>query len=907
MKKHLFGLVFILAGNLASTLCAQDFLNNIARPEGEPLKIQHLQAAFDNWAAQVDLSEEKGWKWYARWLEEQAIRAGGDGSFGNQEPLFRAAMEKVALEQNRISGRNPNWMPAGPAGYPAIAENFSYIIRGMGRINCITFHPTDPNTFWVGVAQGGIWKTTNSGQSWMPLDNGLPILRISDIAVNPGNPDEMYISVGDYAYIGAALDLDDRKRHTHYGLGVYKTTNGGQSWHPTGLTFDQTGRDGSLTRRVFIHPDNSQRLLAAGLFGIRSSEDGGETWNTISSEMIWDIKRHPADPNTLYASTAYVRTLGQGNAAIWKSVDFGQNWTSHDTGIPPTGAVQRIDLAISPSNPDYVYALACDMNRGFYGLFRTTDGGGDWELRSTSPNILHWYDGQGNGGQGTYDLVILVHPEDPDRIYAGGINIWGSEDGGLNWKMASYWVGGETRQSIHADQHFLAYNPLDGKYYGCNDGGLSRTDEIVLGSADSMFNHPGYSFQTQWEDIAGGMQITSFYRLGLSRSNPGDLIAGAQDNSTWLKQDGAWTNTIGGDGMEGLIHPDDPNIIYGSSQFGNIAASYDGGNDFFSVSGNIPAGNNERAAWTTPFMLEPGNPSVLYVAYTNLYKSVNGGNSFVKRSNFPIPALPVSGFAVSPADKDHIYLAHRLYHSLGQPSYMWRTRNGGNSWDNITEGLPDELFFTYVTADDENPDLVWVSVGGFSEGKKVYRSDDGGGNWQNISYNLPNIPVNCVVQDPNSPANAVYIGTDIGVYYINDEMDGWELYSDGLPNVIVSELEILPAEGKLYAATFGRGIWEGNTVDETVDVEAPGFEALAVQVSPNPNDGRFRLEVDGLPSAGAFQVEIVDIMGRRALHRREAAAGRRFAQEYELSLPYGLYFLRLTVGKQRRVVKFVVE
>ncbi|MCB0558717.1 MAG: T9SS type A sorting domain-containing protein [Lewinellaceae bacterium] len=905
MKKRFYGLVafFILGFTVNSR--AQDFLNNIAREEGEPLKIQHLEAAFDNWAAQTDLSEEKGWKWYARWLHEQEVRAGGDGSFGNQEPLFRAAAEKVALEQNRIAERSPGWMPAGPEDYATIVT--SYIIRGMGRINCITFHPTDANTFWVGVAQGGIWKTTNGGQSWLPLDNGLPILRISDIAVNPANPDEMYVSVGDYAYLGVALDLDDRKRHTHYGMGVYKTTNGGQSWAPTGLTFDQTGRDGSLTRRVIVHPDNGQRLVAAGLFGIRTSEDGGATWANISDEMIWDIERHPAEPDILYASTAYVRNLDAGTAGIWKSTDFGQSWTELETNIPPTNNVQRIELSISPANPDYVYALACSRNRDFYGLYRTTDGGDSWERRSNSPNILHWYGGNGSGGQGTYDLAILAHPEDPDRIYTGGINIWGSEDGGLSWRMASYWVGDPSRVSIHADQHFLAYNPLDNKYYGCNDGGVSRADEIVLGTENATQDYDNYSFQTQWEDIAGGMQITSFYRLGLSQSNPGDLIAGTQDNSTWLKKNGNWTGIIGGDGMEGLIHPENPNIIYGSSQYGSIVGSDDGGNGFFSVSSNIPAGNDERAAWTTPFMLEPGNPDVLYVAYTNLYKSVDGGGSFQQLSNFPVPGLPASSFAVSPADPDYIYLSHRIYHSLGQPSYFWRTRNGGNSWENVTDGLPDDLYFTYTTADDANPNLVWMTVGGFSDGQKVFRSDDGGDNWQNISYNLPNIPVNCVVQDPNSLINGLYIGTDIGVYYINDEMEEWELYSEGLPNVIVSELEILASEGKLYAATFGRGIWEGNTVDETVGVDNPRLDVLTAKVSPNPNDGAFLLEVEGLPPAQGFSVEIVDITGRRVLQAQESAAGNRFAAQYELELPYGLYFLRVTAGKQRKVVKFIVE
>ena len=893
----------LLLGSPMRSFTQQTFDNVSLRP-GEHLKYSDLEAAYNQWAQNNGRAEAKGWKWYARWLHEQAVRAGGDGSLGDQLPLFRAAMEKTNAQAGRITTRGPGWIPVGPETYPSLGSSF--IIRGMGRINCVTFHPTDPNTFWVGVAQGGIWKTTNGGQSWMPLSERLPILRISDIAVNPNNPDEMYASVGDYAYVAVGLDLDDRKRHTHYGMGVFKSADGGQSWAPTGLTFEQTTRDGSLTRRVIVHQEDGQRLVAAGIFGVETSNDGGQSWQPTFSSMVFDIERSPADPNTLYLSSAYLSNLGQGSAGIWKSTDFGQNWQPLNTGIPPN-AVQRIELAISPSQPDYIYALACNIQRGFYGLYRSTNAGQSWQQRSDSPNVLHWYDGSGTGGQGTYDLTILVDPNDPDRIYTGGINLWASEDGGQSWKIASYWVGSPTGQSIHADQHYLAYNPLDGKIYACNDGGISRTDAIIPGDVDSLFNTNDYAFQTVWEDIAGGMQITSFYRLGLSQSTPGSLIAGSQDNSSWLKQNGSWASIIGGDGMEGLIHPTNPNIIYGSSQYGNIVGSYNGGQNFFSVSNNIPTGPGEQAAWTTPFMLEPGNPDVLYVAITNLYKSTNGGDTWSKISNFPGYQAPTSSFAVSPANPAYIYLAHRIYHSANEPGKMWRTTNGGQSWKNVTAGLPDSLFFTYVTADEQDPNLAWVAVGGFAEGVKVFRTYDGGDTWENISFDLPNIPVNCIVQDPTSAVNTIYAGTDIGVYVHNDNMAGWELFSDGLPNVIVSELEILPDEEKIYAATFGRGIWEGTTLDGIVKTRNTPAAGLTVKVGPNPSSGAFQLFVEGLPEAAGLQIEIIDITGRRVLSEKRTVFGGRFVQPYELPLPYGLYFVRVSSGDVRKAATFIIE
>ncbi|MEM8525416.1 MAG: T9SS type A sorting domain-containing protein [Bacteroidota bacterium] len=869
--------------------------------------MKDLELPFEQWSKLNELENSKGWKWYARWLEEQAIRADANGNIGNQTPLFQAAVQKMEAEKNTVVSRNPNWMPAGPNDYARIVT--SYIIRGMGRINCITFHPTDANTFWVGVAQGGIWKTTNGGETWMPLDNGLPILRISDIAVNPSNPDEMYASVGDYAYLGIALDLDDRKRHTHYGMGVYKSTNGGQSWEATGLTFEQENRDATLTRRVFVDPNNGQRLLAGGIFGIKTSEDGGDTWQTVNEEVIRDIEQDPSNPNILYAATATIRNLEQGQSAIWKSTDFGRNWTRLNADLPANNTIYRIELAISRSNPDYIYALAVNDRGGMYGLYQSIDGGETWEMRSNSPNILHWSDGTSNGGQGSYDLTILVDPFDPEKIYTGGINLWGSADGGKNWSIVSYWVGNPRRTSIHADQHFLSYNPLDRKFYACNDGGVSRADEIVLGDPTALNDLFNYQFQTKWEDIAGGMQITSFYRIGLNKQQPGEFIAGTQDNSSWIKKDGEWTGVIGGDGMEGLFNPENEQIIYGSSQYGNISKSTDGGNRFFNISRNIPADDAERGAWTTPFMLDQNDPETLYVGYSDLYKSEDGGESFEAISDFPVPAAqPASSFIVSPADNNYIYLAHRIVHSIEQPSRMWRTFDGGDTWTEITEGLSEELYFTYVTADESNPELLWLTVGGFSNGQKVYRSDNGGDTWENISYDLPNVPVNCITQDANSPSNTIYVGTDLGVYYLNDNLDTWQLYSEGLPNVIVSELEILESEEKIYAATFGRGIWEGDLVfEESVNTEEAFTATFNATVSPSPNSGQFNLQLENLSNTQQLNIKLVDVRGRVLLQQEQSVNTNNLNLDFDLDLPFGLYFMRLESGGKSRVVRFVVE
>jgi photosystem II stability/assembly factor-like uncharacterized protein len=896
------------------SLFSQEYFNPQPLPatrQGEPFL--QLKQQYDQWRDSTDLSSAKGWKWYARWAHEVESRLNGDGSLPEGNVFFQQAQAYQRSSQASNPSRQDNWTPVGPYAIPG--TNDPSFIHGMGRINTLAFHPTDSNTMWVGVAQGGVWKTYNHGQSWIPLtDKSLPILRVSDIAVDPNHPDTMYVSVGDYAYLGVALDLDDRNRHTHYGMGVYKTTDAGQTWQPTGLTFQQLGRDGSLTRRVFVNPQNSQELLAAGIFGVRKSYDGGQSWSPRLDSLIWDIEQSPANPNVLYASSAYVHNLRAGGAALLKSTDFGESWTLLNSGIPARD-VQRVEIAISSADTNYVYAVACGLDRGFYGVWRSTDAGQSWNLQASaaqgSPNILHWYQGNGSGGQGTYDLVLLVDPQDRDKVYAGGINLWGSEDGGQTWNGASYWVA-DFGPSVHADQHFLAHNPLDDRFYLCNDGGLARTRQIEIGSWDSALIDPGYTWPTRWEDISDGIEVRSFYRLGISAGHPSLLVAGSQDNGTSFKDGGGnWTNVTGGDGMECLLHPSDARYLYTSAQYGSIYRSTDGGSNFRYIVRDIRQQGADQGEWTTPFAFAPGDPQTLYAGYGQVWRSTNEGDDWSPISSFaPVPGTgtvpPASALAVAPSDAQTLYVAKRIVHSLNAPSTLWRTTDGGNNWTNITAGLPDSLYFTYLTVDDDDPLTLWVSLKGFQAGAKVYKSTDGGDSWQNISYNLPNLPANCIVHQPGSDDNIVYVGMDRGVYYLSDTASQWELYSEYLPNVIVSELEVNPTSGKLYAATFGRGVWVSDLANLAASVEKQQLEAMEVSLFPNPNTGRFQLRIQDA-SLQALDMQVIDITGREIARHSLRLANGQMDQSFDLDLAPGLYFMKLNQGKASRVLRFVVK
>jgi len=884
---------------------AQEYLyKNIDK---ENITFKAIQKSFNDWASTKKLSETKGWKWFKRWEQHYAQRANPDGSLPDVSILYQEALNYNAVKANRSN--STNWLPVGPNTLPTSPNPNSG--HGMARINCVAFHPSNANIFWVGVAQGGVWKTVDNGLSWTPLDDGLPILRVSDIAVDPSNPDVIYVCLGDYEYNGVSLSLDNRKRHTHYGIGIYKTTNGGLSWSPTGHTLNQTNLDNSLLRKLIIDPNNSNNLVVGGFEGIWKSTNAGVSWtNTQANTIIGDMEQDPTNPNILYAATSYIFTLQTGTAGVLKSTDFGSTWTPLTTGIPPIDSAGRINIAIAPSDPSYIYALVIDKDRGFYGLYQSTNSGLSWTKKSTgsspsNPNILAWYDGIGEvGGQGSYDLCLLVDPNDKNHIYTGGVNIWGSKDGGATWTASSFWSNGYG-QSIHADQHQFKYNPLDDKIYVCNDGGIMRTDSIILKDWQDIYN--GDTWPTVWENLSSGMQVTSFYRLGI---NNGRIIAGAQDNSTFYYNGLSWSNVIGGDGMECFFHPTNLSILFGSWQYGGLARSIDGGFNFsYGLGNDIKNVFGEEGEWVTPWHYSLQS-SAIYAGYGNLWKSIDDGDNWTKLSTMPnmsgatFPA-PASALARCSQNKNVIYMAKRIYHSYNSNSQLWATTNEGGLWTNVTAGLPDSLYFTYLAADDDNPSIAWVTCSGFTAGQKVFKTINNGTTWTNVTNNLPNLPVNCIVLDENSNDHSLYVATDLGVYYTNDNLTGWQLYGTGIPNVITSALEIDYTNQDLYVATFGRGIWKTD-LSVASSITSPAISKSEMQLAPNPNNGSFTLDITA-PTAFDAQMNVVDVMGRTVYSEAISISEGETIKTLGLELNSGVYFLQLLSGNQSKVLKFLRE
>jgi photosystem II stability/assembly factor-like uncharacterized protein len=878
---------------IINPVAAQNFIH--PQPN-QALTFKEMQLQFNDWKNNRDISQEKGWKYFKRWEMETQLHTNTNGE-PIQPEIFIDEVTRLASEKEILKATNGDrsltWLPAGPNVLP---NNLTgYMENGIGRINCISFDPNSPSTYYVGVAQGGLWKTTNNGTSWLPLTDDLPITRISDIAIDPNNTNTMYISVCDFEYIGISLQLNGRKRNTHYGLGVYKTTNGGQTWTPTGLSFQLTNGDASLIRKTIVNQNNSNKLVACGTSGIYTSNDAGNTWTKTLDSLFWDLTQDPSNPNVLYAASGWVSTSNQGNAAIYKSTDFGASWTMLNTGIPPTGEVQRIRIEVAPSNPNYVYAIAVDIASGYYGMYKSTNAGNTWQFTPAALNILGYDDGFDVGGQGAYDLAFAVNPNDENNLIVGGINVWGSADGGQNFDPASHWTlfYGPT---LHGDIHFIKYQPLTGNVFICSDGGIYRTSVVSTQTWIDASN--GSPWSTLWTGLNDGMQVTSFYRISSSKNTSGKIMAGAQDNATFFYDGASWNTTNGGDGMDNIFDPSDDNVHIASSQYGNFSKSYDNGNTYNGIFANA---NNEVAEWTTPIIADYNQPGTMYIGYANVMKSTDNGDSWTPISNFPFNGIAyneISALAVANTNSNVIYAAKRVRYEYSINGSMYTTNDGGNTWNDVTAGLPDSLYFTSVEVNATNSNTAYVTMAGFSTGNKVFKTTNGGATWQNITYNLPNLPVNCIKSLPNG--NSLIAACDVGVYQLDETQNTWVNISVDLPNVIVSDIEINEAANKIYLSTFGRGIWQAD-LSVVSKVKNTTDNNINLTLFPSINDGNFIITYPDFKNV--INAEVFDITGRIVAQVKLDATTSKIS----LNAAPGKYFIKMQGAKETQVKSFIIQ
>lgn len=746
----------------------------------EPRQVNNKGRYIDNGQEQ----KAYGWKQFKRWEYYWDQRVNREtGEFPTTTPWHELQQWKKQYGHIKNLG---NWQSLGSS-----TSTGGY--AGLGRINCIAFHPTDNNTFWVGSPSGGIWKTTNGGSSWVVLNDTNDVLGVSDIAIphDYAISQTLYIATGDRD--GGSVWTLGGSSNDNNSIGVLKSTNGGLTWQTTGLTF--ADGDSRRTRRLIIHPSNTNVLYAGTSNGLFKSTDAGANWTQQLTGNIHDIEFNAIHPDTLYC----VQRTGSGNPVIYKTLNGGTNWTS-----AYTISGSRVDLAVSAANNAVVYAISCNSSGGLDGIYKSIDYAVSFSKvfnGATSGNNLlnHSTDGSGSGGQGTYDLAIAASPADANLVFIGGINCWRSTNGGTSWTLNNHWYGGGGAPEVHADKHCLAFQNGTTLFEG-NDGGIYKTTNNG----------------TSWTDLTNGMSINQIYRLGVSQSNAGGTIIGLQDNGTKLRWNGTWNDVYGGDGMECIIDHTNHNTQYCTYVNGEIHKTTNLWSTETTISNNISGGAN--GFWVTPYIMHPSNNQTLFVGYADVWKTTNGGSSFTKITTMAT-SQKLRSMAISANNPDYIYIA--------DPDQIWKTTNGGSTWQSVSVStLPvSTQSITYLAINEFDPNVVYVTFGGFTS-QRIYRTTNGGSSWQNISSGLPNVPTLCVVHNKfNGVTSEIYVGTEVGVFMKSGD-NNWVRYSDGLPNVVVTELEIYydnnnPENSRLRAATFGRGLWESPLQTVNVVVSNP--------------------------------------------------------------------------------------
>ena len=770
--------------------------------------VEEKGKAFEEYRATHPYTKGNGFKPYAREMDFILERTSNNNTF-KPNALYIEWEKEQSKYANAKSSSTANWVSKGPINTPIIMSNGKK--RGNGRINCITFDPIDPDIIWVGSPAGGLWKSVDGGSNWTTNTDDLPVIGVSHIAIDPNDNQTMYIVTGD-------ADATDT-----YSIGILKSTDGGLTWNTTGLSY--TVDQGKTVNKVIINPNHTDSLYAVTNSNILISADAGVTWQTAGAIGRWrDIELKPNNSNVIYAAKQ-----SSGGSNIYRSTDGGVNWAVINNGI--TGSRYRPLISVTPDNPEVIYALFSASDYSFHGLYKSSDSGDSWIMQSSSPNILgRETDGSGSGGQSWYDLSLGVATNNENLVYVGGINIWRSDNGGADWDIDANSGNNQQLYSyMHVDQHAFEFNPHTHVAYAGNDGGFYKYMENL----------------NKWVDISDGLEISQFYNLGLSQSNPNRLVAGAQDNGTEMLTNSTWDAIMGGDGMACKIDHYDEDIIYAEYQYGGLRKSYNGGNSWNNIK---PVGY--EGGWNTPYEMHSTNSDIIVIGYDEVYRSSTGGAIWDSISYNVSGGQAIRSIALAPSDEDYIYAASY--------SKIKVTKDAGLTWTYIKPGLAN-YNITDITVSTNNPDRAWVTFSEYNNTHKVYETNDAGSSWANISgNNLPGLPVNCIVYQGGANDD-LYIGTDIGVYHKDNSMTDWVPFNDGLPNVIVKELKIHYDEGTISAATFGRGVWKSdlNTLSTSVDPD----KQVHFKIYPNPAEDKITIST----SQKNISVSIYTITGKKVI------------------------------------------
>jgi len=789
-----------------------------------------------------------------------------------------------------------DWTSIGPKGVQSQPYNDHWGVLS-GRVKTLAVHPTDTSTVYIGAASGGIWKTTDGGENWLDIGRDLESLSFGAIAIDPDNPDVIYAGSGEAFLFTSYTQF--------YGSGLYKSTDGGDSW------IQITNGFGEYTHfsDIEVSPHNSNYILASITHGncnlenpmenegVWKSTDAGISWTkALDIPIAYDVLYHPADTNIVYSAFGG-RTSASG---FYISYDKGDSWTQSNTGMLDSTTIARMQVDIARSDPSILYAVAYEpgdpnVYAGTSRAYKSVDSGQSWNHISVGRNLGGYYPGAGWLNQGFYDLCIAVNPSDPDHVFIGNIELHECVDGYMFNVVRPH--GNSAYGSLaHMDYHALVFAPSENSYLyiGCDGGLFKSTDAGISASSQNL-----------------GLEALQFYRIASHPTNTDIVFGGLQDNGNTITEDGgySWTQVTGGDGMVCFFDPVFPDsIIYGSVTHGGLMKSINGGYTFNYIS-NIP-----NCCWLAPFLMHPDNNEILYTANTNIYRSTNAGGSFL-----PI-ASEVAPNAISTMAQSQVNPDNMIFATGGgivpepEPTIIVKISNdGGYTWTDVTDNIQGEVrWISRVTTDPLDENTMYVVRNGFSDGNKIWKTTDLGQNWINISGDLANIPCSDLFIDPEIPGH-LYVANDIGVYLSQDGGETWNHESEGMPYVPAIDFDYVDTgnERILRIGTHGRSIYQANLDDyvitDEIQQKLKSYSIINAHAIPNPFSKATIIEFENTHT-GRVEVIIVNSRGEyvEKLFSGIAEAGKHRLYWAPENQSQGIYFAILITGDAECVIKLVL-
>lgn len=776
-------------------------------------------------------------------------------NFINKTAINNADLKIKSIKNSRNKDQGGSWVLEGP-------------LNTGGRVTDVAISPVNDNHLYVGTALGGIFKTIDQGENWIPIFDDVSKSSIGNIAIAPSNENIIYVGTGE-ANASATSGA-------FFGDGIYKSTNAGETWTNIGLP--ESGHIG----RIVIDPTNPDKVFVAAtgtLYGTNEERgiyrtlNGGTTWERIlftsSGTAAIDVAINPNNPNILFAAMwerirqPWQRDYAGLTSVIHRSLDGGNTWQELGVsqGLPaPDEATGRIGIAISPSNPENVYArfTTNEITNEFNGLYKSTNNGDDWSLITLSEisnvdSFFGWYFGN-----------LRVHPTNPDLIYVLGQRLYRTTNSGQDWNEVF---------GMHVDHHAMEFSN-------------NNTDLILAGNDGGAYlSSNGGNSWNKFENLP----ITQFYNIEVDNTQPERLYGGTQDNNTIRTTTGNlndYTAILGGDGFHVNVDPNDNNFVYAEFQFGNLFRSTDGGNTM--IPALIGVNPNDRTNWNTPVVLSNFNPEIVYygsnILYTSnraeLWTSISEDLTNGQHPSGSLSYGTLTAIGTSYNNTDVIYTG-------SDDGKIHRTINGGATWTDISNGLPNR-YITAIATTPDNDNIAYVTLSGFANldyDPHVFKTEDGGQTWNAISGNLPNIPANDIIVY----GNTLFVATDAQVWYsLNDGLN-WDTLGTNLPNTIIRDLKIHQETNTLYAGTFGRSIQSYDLNEIALNTNDFNVSEVNISIHPNPADNFIEITHD-IKSNGS--ISLYDIQGKKTTllfsGNLEASKNTPFSVS---NLPSGLYFI----------------